>query len=57
MGLLLGANFATVHFYFLGVSRLVPKVFLTHLRAWGSLEPPALRRYRQRGTMGEAKGS
>jgi hypothetical protein len=36
--------------------RLIPKVYHVHLRAWGNLEPPALRRYRQRGTMGKAKG-
>jgi hypothetical protein len=36
--------------------KLIPKVFHVHLRAWGNLEPPALRRYRQRGTMGKAKG-
>jgi hypothetical protein len=36
--------------------KLIPKVFHVHLRAWGNLEPPTLRRYRQRGTMGKAKG-
>jgi len=36
--------------------KLFPKVYHVHLRAWGNLEPPTLRRYRQRGTMGKAKG-
>jgi hypothetical protein len=35
---------------------LIPKVYHVHLRAWGNLEPPTLRRYRQRGAMGKAKG-
>jgi hypothetical protein len=35
---------------------IVPKVYHVHLRAWENLKPPALRRYRQRGTMGKARG-
>jgi hypothetical protein len=31
---------------------IVPKVFHVHLRAWGNLELPALRRSRQGGAMG-----
>ena len=51
-----GANFLTGTFGFAASITIVPKVFHVHLRAWGNLEPPALRRYRQRGTMGKAKG-
>ena len=49
------ANYATGEGLDKGI-KLVQKVFHVHLRAWGNLEPPALRRYRQRGTMGKAKG-
>ena len=50
----IAANLATGKGLDKGV-KLFPKVFLTHLRAWGNLEPPTLRRYRQRGTMAKAK--
>ena len=50
------ANYATGTFKLLTSSTILPKVYHTHLRAWGNLEPPTLRRYRQRGPMGKAKG-
>ena len=39
------ANLPTVLFHLEVVSRLVPKVFLKHLRAWGILLATALRRF------------